>query len=64
LSHPTFGASLWLLKMCPALEVVPIDHVICHSISRPWGNGVILFKALDWVSVTCRAAHFISLILY
>jgi hypothetical protein len=47
LSHVAFGASLWSSKMSLALEAVPVDHVICHTISRPWVKGVILFKVLD-----------------
>jgi hypothetical protein len=49
-SYVAFGASLWSSKMSPALEAVPVDHVVCHAISRPWVKGVILFKALDRVS--------------
>jgi hypothetical protein len=54
-SHIGFGASLWSSKMCPILEAVPVDRVICHSISRPWVNGVILFRALNRVSISCPA---------
>jgi hypothetical protein len=52
-SYVAFGASLWSSKMSPALEAVPVDHVVCHAISRPWVKGVILFKALDRVSTMC-----------
>ena len=32
------------------IEVVLLGHTICHAISRSWVKGVILFKALNWVS--------------
>ena len=49
-SHAAFGASLWSSKMSPTLEAIPVDHIICHAIFRPWVKGAILFKALDQVS--------------
>lgn len=49
-AHEAFGASLWSSKMSLALEAVPMDHIICHAISRPWVKGAILFKALNRVS--------------
>jgi hypothetical protein len=50
LSYEAFGASLWSSKMSPILEAVPLGHIICHAVSRPWVKGVILFKALNRVS--------------
>jgi hypothetical protein len=50
-SHVEFGASLWSSKMSPVLEAVPMDHIICHAISRPWVKGIILLKALDRVGI-------------
>jgi len=49
-SHEAFGASLWSSKMSPVLNAIPMDHIICHSISRQWAKEVILIKALDRVS--------------
>ena len=51
LSYKAFGASLWSSTMSPTLEAVPIDHIVCHAIYRPWVKGVILFKALNRVSI-------------
>jgi hypothetical protein len=50
-SHKEFGASLWSSKMSAVLEAVPVDHIVCHAILRPWVKGVILFKALNRVSI-------------
>jgi hypothetical protein len=62
-SHVEFGASLWSSKMMPTLEAVPMNHIICHAIFRPWVKGAILFKALDRVSTfnySCFAWQLIS----
>ena len=56
--YPDFGASLWSTKMSVVLEAVPVDHVVCHAISRPWMKGVILLKALDQVSIS-HYSHFL-----
>jgi hypothetical protein len=50
-SHKDFGASLWSSKMSAVLEAVPVDHIVCHAILRPWVKDVILFKPLDRVSI-------------
>jgi hypothetical protein len=49
-SHPDFGVSVWSSKMSPVLEVVPVNHIVCHAILRPWMKGSVLCKALDRVS--------------
>ena len=56
--YADFGASLWSTKMSAVLEAVPMDHVVCHAISRPWVKGVILLKALDRVSIS-HYSHFL-----
>jgi hypothetical protein len=60
-SYADFGASLWSTKMSAVLEAVPVDHVVCHAISRPWVKGVILLKALDRVSIFPFCSFSISL---
>jgi len=52
LPYEAFGASLWSSKMSPDLEAVPLDHIVCHAISRPWANGAIVIKALNRVSIS------------
>ena len=51
LSYEAFGAGLWSSKMSLALEAVPVDQIVCHAISRPWGKEAILLKALNRVSI-------------
>jgi hypothetical protein len=51
LSYEAFGANLWSSTMSPALEAVPMDHIVCHVIYHPWVKGAILFKALNRVSI-------------
>ena len=50
--HMAFGANLWSSKMEQELEVVPLSKVVCHSVSRPWVNGILLIKELNRVSVS------------
>jgi hypothetical protein len=61
-SHVDFGASLWSSKMSPVLEAVPVDHIICHAILRPWVKGVVLLKALDRVGIFYKSLFLIRLI--
>lgn len=53
--HVAFGASLWSSKMEDKLQAVPASAIVCHSVSQPWVNGVVLIKELNRV---CVHVHF------
>lgn len=59
-SYQAFGADLWSSTTSPALEAIPVDHIICHAISRLWVKGAILLKALNRVCILFSLAFCVT----
>jgi len=50
-SYTDFGASLWKEDYAKDLRVVPLlQGEICHVISMPWVDGILVIKPLNRVS--------------
>lgn len=45
-----FGAYLWSSDLSEELDIVSFQHTLCHSIGRPWSDGVVVLKPMNRVS--------------
>ena len=50
-SYTDFGAGLWKEDYVEDLHIVPlVQGEICHAISMPWVDGILVIKPLNRVS--------------
>ena len=57
-SYTDFGAGLWKEDYAEDLCIVPLVQVeICHAISMPWVDGILVIKPLNRVSNHTIASH-------
>lgn len=45
-----FGAYIWSSDLAERLDIIPMAQMICHSIGRPWSDGMVVLKPLNRVS--------------
>jgi hypothetical protein len=60
--HDAFGVRLWSDKLTDEPDVILSTQRICHSIGRPWADGIMALKPLDRVRISsvCRAGKLSS----